>query len=124
MPDMPSTFRPKHLGTMAQGQRQYERARGSRIERGYDAKWRKASASSLRASPFCAYCELNEGRATAATCTDHLYPQRTYPGVFWEAKWWVSSCDSCHSGFKQGVEARGKSAIDALAARLGREVMP
>lgn len=54
---------------------------------------------------------------------DHLYPHRTYDGVFWLTEWWVASCTPCHSGMKQAVEQAGKAAIDALARRLGREPM-
>lgn len=81
-----------------------------------------ASASYLRSHPLCAYCEL-DGRITAAALTDHLYPQMSFEGVFWERQWWVPSCASCHNGFKQVVERQGKSAIDALARRLGRPVL-
>ena len=123
MPEMPASFRPAHIGTKAEANRRHDRDRGSSIERGYTAQWRRASAEYRRANPLCAYCLLNDGRTTLATCTDHLYPQRVYDQVFWSRHWWVSSCDACHSGFKQAVERQGKSALDALAVRLGREVL-
>jgi 5-methylcytosine-specific restriction protein A len=64
------------------------------------------------------YCQL-DGRLSPATLTDHLYPHRVFEGVFWISRWWVSSCGPCHNGFKQAIERRGRSAIDALADRLG-----
>lgn len=39
--------------------------------------------------------------------------------LFWARAWWVSSCVSCHSGFKQSIEAKGLQAINALAEALG-----
>lgn len=60
---------------------------------------------------------------TAATLTDHLYPQMAFDGVFWDRRWWVASCAPCHNGFKQAIERQGKAAIDALARRLDRQVL-
>jgi 5-methylcytosine-specific restriction protein A len=38
--------------------------------------------------------------------------------LFWDERWWVSSCSPCHSGFKQRVELMGATAIDRLADQL------
>lgn len=123
MPVRPPVFRPHALGTRQASAQSYERSRGSARERGYDGRWSKASKTFLLENPLCEYHLLLDGRSVSATLTDHLYPQQVYEGVFWTRKWWVGSCDACHSGFKQSVERQGKAAIDDLARRLGREVL-
>ncbi|TZG26495.1 hypothetical protein [Sphingomonas montanisoli] len=123
MPTMPRVFRPGGEKSAREVRQRHDQDRGSARERGYDSRWSKAAASDRRDNPLCAYCEL-EGRITAATLTDHLYPHRLFAGVFWLKHWWVSSCGPCHSGFKQALERRGKAAIDALADRLGRPRHP
>ena len=95
-----------------------DRYRGSARERGYTPAWDKASKAHLREHPLCRYCEL-DGRVTAAQCVDHLYPHRGDTKLFWLKVLWVSSCNDCHTGFKQSIERQGMAAIDALARRLG-----
>jgi 5-methylcytosine-specific restriction enzyme A len=123
MPVMPPNFRPIGAPARTEQRREQDARRGSANARGYDHRWAKASASHRGQHPLCEYCEL-EGRVTGAVLTDHLYPQRTFADVFWRKEWWISSCKSCHDGMKQAVERAGKSAIDALARRLGRAVHP
>ncbi|MEG3153012.1 hypothetical protein U1769_24225 [Sphingomonas sp. ZT3P38] len=122
MPVMPPTHRPHGGRSKREREKEHDAVRGTAAQRGYDSRWSKASAGHLRNHPLCAYCELN-GRITAATLTDHLYPQRHYQDVFWKTEWWVSSCAPCHNGMKQAVERQGKAAIDALAMRLGLPVL-
>lgn len=115
---MPPTFRAPGRQARADQNREADRRRGSARERGYTSKWDAAAKGHLDRNPLCAYCAL-AGDEVAATLVDHLYPQRTYAGVFWVKRWWVSSCDECHSGFKQRVERKGRLALDDLARRLG-----
>jgi 5-methylcytosine-specific restriction protein A len=122
MPIMPPVFRSRGGQTKREREKEHDAVRGSAAERGYDHRWAKASASHLRDHPLCAYCAL-VGLTTAATLTDHLYPQRHFGDVFWKREWWVPSCAPCHNGMKQAVERRGKLAIDALARRLGLPVL-
>jgi 5-methylcytosine-specific restriction protein A len=119
----PAVFRPSSMGTRVQAAKATELQRGSARERGYTTGWDKASKAHLQAHPLCDYHLLSDGRSVAATLTDHLYPHRQYEGVFWSRQWWVSCCAECHSSFKQAVERQGKGALDALARRLGREVL-
>lgn len=75
----------------------------------------------LRNSPICCYCEVGAfGRAciVAARLVDHLYPHRGDMVLFWSARWWVSSCTTCHSGPKQAAELEGAAALDRLADLL------
>lgn len=120
MPSMPPMLRPQGWKPRPVAERENDARRGTAAARGYDRRWSKASLAYRAAHPLCEYCEL-EGRVSASTLTDHLYPHRLYAGVFWLSKWWVSSCDTCHSGMKQAVERKGLAAIDALARRLGRQ---
>lgn len=120
MAKKPPLFRPKAQPTRQQQNQEADRRRGSARARGYSPAWDKASAGHIRNSPLCRYCELI-GVVRPATLTDHLYPHRTYEGVFWVKRLWVSSCDDCHSGFKQRVERKGRAALDHLARRLGIE---
>lgn len=39
--------------------------------------------------------------------------------LFWNRYYWISSCQRCHRGFKQSIEADGESGIDVLALSLG-----
>ncbi len=118
MPVRPPTFRPRG----ARSKREIDRDRGTSIERGYDARWRHARRAYLVDHPLCEYCDL-DGVVTAASLVDHLYPHRRHANVFWIEGWWVASCTPCHSVMKQRVEQAGKPALDALARRLGRDVM-
>ena len=122
MPVMPPTYRPRGQRTRTEARREFDQRRGSARDRGYDARWDKASASDRRRHPLCAYCEL-EGRTTPASLTDHLSPHRAYPGVFWLKHWWVSACAPCHNTMKQQAERTGKPALDALALSLGRPIL-
>jgi len=117
MPKSPPTFRPRGQ-TAAESEREYDRARGSASERGYDAAWNRAAKAFLGVHPLCRYCDL-EGYVTAATLVDHFWPHRGDRDLFWHRAFWVSSCEACHSGMKQRVERAGPSALRELAARLG-----
>ncbi len=118
----PKTFRARPVETRQQQAKRHDERRGSARERGYTGAWDKARAGYLRSHPLCAYCEL-DGVVTPATLVDHLYPHRTFEGVFWVKEWWVASCRACHDGPKQAAERAGRLAIDALARRLGRPLL-
>ena len=118
MPQMPPTFRPAGNISRREANQTYDARRGSARERGYSARWDKASAGHLRSHPLCRYCEL-VGEVTAATLTDHLYPHKGDQAVFWDSRYWISCCKPCHDGFKQRIERQGRMALDNLAARLG-----
>lgn len=124
MAKRPNRFRPARSRPREEQNRDYDSHRGSARARGYDADWERERAAHLRRFPLCAYCRLEHQRTTAATLVDHLYPHRGDRDLFWRAEWWVSSCRSCHSGFKQALERLGRSALDTLARRLGLEPMP
>lgn len=123
MPSMPPTFRPAGNLTKPEARRVHDARRGTARERGYSARWDAASRGHLAHHPLCAYCALVE-EVTAATLTDHFYPHRGDQALFWNRTYWVSCCKPCHDGFKQGIERRGRAALDNLARRLGLPVLP
>jgi|GEM_PF-736630 len=118
MPTMPTRFRPHGQTSRRDQNAAADRRRGSARERGYTTRWDKASAGHIRNNPLCRYCDLG-GEVKPAEVTDHLYPHRGDQAVFWNRTYWIGSCTTCHSGWKQRVERLGRLALDDLAARLG-----
>lgn len=119
----PQVFRPAGMADRAAQNRVADQRRGSARQRGYNARWEKARATYLSRHPTCVYCALIRGRVEAATCVDHLYPHHVYEGTFWRTDLWCASCAPCHASWKQGLERRGKPALDDLARRLGRPIL-
>lgn len=118
MPVRPPLYRPQA--------RRVVEPRGSARARGYTPEWDKATRAFIAEHPLCQYCEAGVfgPRCVAASAlTDHLYPQRTYPEVFWRREWWVAACRSCHDGPKQAAEIAGAAALHALAQALGRPLL-
>jgi 5-methylcytosine-specific restriction enzyme A len=116
MPKMPPTFNPR--GSAKDRERQYDRERDHTVRRELrSARWHRAAKGHLAMAPLCRYCSL-EGIVTEATCVDHFWPHRDDVDLFWDSRFWVSSCDHCHNSMKQSVERAGGSALMALAARL------
>lgn len=122
MPSAPRRFQPRRSQPRAEVAREVDRDRGSARARGYTPAWDRASKDHRAEHPLCGYCAIGAfgpQRDEPTTCTDHLYPQRQYEGVFWVRIYWVSSCDDCHAGPKQALERQGRPALDALARALG-----
>ena len=121
MPVMPPTFRVGR--SKRERDREADARRGSARERGYTAEWDRSARDHLKANPLCRYCAL-DGLVRPAGLVDHLYPHKGDQDLFWDARYWVSSCDPCHNGFKQRIERAGRAALDALARRLGLQPRP
>lgn len=133
MAKRPASFKPSWAGKSAAEKtrteaRRIER-RGTAAERGYDSKWRTASEGYRAKYPWCAYCWLQGRGRVPNDLTDHLYPHGMRRGhitepqkaLFWDKRYWVTSCHECHRGFKAQIERQGVTAVDALAERLGLE---
>jgi 5-methylcytosine-specific restriction protein A len=117
----PPTFRPPAARSKREREQAADARRGSARARGYDGRWDKASATHRRRNPFCQYCEagaFGPHCVAAAELTDHLYPHRTFAGIFWRTEWWVSCCATCHAGPKQTAEREGLAALHRLADLL------
>lgn len=130
MPVVPPTFRPRGARTKREARVEYDQRRGSARERGYGARWDKASAGFKRKHPLCLGCEA-VGRVEATTVTDHVIPHRGDTVLFWDSTKWQPACDWHHSVVKQMLEAlfaQGKVTIDDLwldsnkAIKLSREM--
>jgi len=132
MPGKPKTFRPAHVGPKAESAADYERRRGSARERGYDARWDRASALFKHHHPLCLGCEA-VGRLEPTTVVDHVEPHRGDMVKFWDQSMWQSSCKWHHDVVKKHLEwlfDRGEIVIADLhldspsARRVTRLMMP
>ena len=65
-------------------------------ERGYGARWQKASKAFLRAHPLCRSCEAI-GVIELATVTDHIIAHKGDMVLFWDSKNWQPLCATCHN---------------------------
>jgi 5-methylcytosine-specific restriction endonuclease McrA len=79
-------------------------------------RWTDKRARQLAAFPLCKHCQ-ERGRVTAANVADHVEPHDYNPHKFWYGEL-QSLCDSCHSQWKQSLEALGYS------NELGADGMP
>lgn len=77
--------------------------RTSARDRGYTARWDKASRAFLRANPYCRGC-LALGRAEPARLTDHVVPHRGDMTLFWSRDLWQASCRWHHDAVKERLE--------------------
>ena len=81
--------------------------RRNSTQRGYGARWQKASRAFLAAHPLCVdpYAE-HAARVVAAQCVDHRVPHRGDMTLFWDSENWQPLCNACH-GRKTALEDGG-----------------
>ncbi|MFB8340925.1 HNH endonuclease [Brucella cytisi] len=103
MASKPKSFRPSHLGTVQQSQRDYEARRGSSRERGYTARWDRAAAAFKRDNPLCIGCEAVD-RVELASVVDHIIPHKGDDALFWDQANWQPCCTKHHDIVKQHLE--------------------
>lgn len=103
MASKPKSFRPSHLGTVQQAQRDYEARRGSARERGYTARWDRTAADYKRDNPLCIGCEAVD-RVELASVVDHIMPHRGNEDLFWDPANWQPCCARHHDIVKQYLE--------------------
>ena len=86
---------PKHKQEV---RRKQDQERGTAHQRGYGARWQKASKAFLRAHPLCQCPDCDEGRQrlTVATVVDHKIPHRGDMVLFWDSSNWQSMAKTCH----------------------------
>ena len=75
---------------------QHDHGRGTAHQRGYTARWARASKSFLLEHPLCVLCSA-AGRLTGATLTDHRIPHRGDMTLFWDRRNWQALCNDCHN---------------------------
>ncbi|WP_338804506.1 HNH endonuclease [Xenorhabdus griffiniae] len=77
--------------------RQQDKQRGSRRERGYTPAWDKYRLQFLKAHPLCVHC-LKQDSYTPATIVDHIIPINGGSDVlFWPASNHQALCHACHN---------------------------
>lgn len=116
MPSKPKVFRPGGSKTQAELDHAYDNRRGSARERGYDARWDRASAAFKMRYPLCLGCQA-VGRVTATFLVDHVVPHRGDKTAFWNEALWQAACEWHGNAIKQQLEAlysRGKITKDDL----------
>jgi len=77
--------------------------RGSARERGYGARWDRASEGFKRSHPLCLGCEA-VNRIAAVAVTDHVVPHKGDMGLFWDMTKWQPACAWHHDVVKQKLE--------------------
>jgi 5-methylcytosine-specific restriction enzyme A len=120
MPTKPPTFRPAHLPTRQQQQRDYDRRRGNERERGYTKALRNSMDAFKRRNPLCLGCQATG--MVAVTVIDHVIPAKGDQALLWDQGNWQPSCTWHHSVIKQQLErlferARSRRLTSNLIAR-------
>ena len=78
-------------------QQQYDKQRGSRIERGYTNDWIRYSRNYRHHHPLCVICQRNN-IIKPSEHTDHIIPvQGPRDPQFWNEQNHQALCASCHS---------------------------
>lgn len=90
-PELIDSSRRKCYKHAAIDQRETDRRRGNRHDRGYDWKWEAISLAHLREHPDCQRC------GARATQCDHIKPPKGDLKLFFDPTNRQSLCDSCHS---------------------------
>ena len=78
-----------------QQRREQDEQRGTAHERGYDARWQRASKAFLAEHPLCAACNA-AGLIEAAEVVDHIVPHRGDKVLFWNISNWQALSKRCH----------------------------
>ncbi|OVE49439.1 hypothetical protein CBW21_06035 [Chromobacterium violaceum] len=107
----PARHCPFHEQRRQAAERESDRRRGSRVERGYTNAWSRAARAYRAKHPFCAECQRQDGRLIAADHVDHITPPRYREAMesgdperiadakrlFWDSSNWQPLCRRCHS---------------------------
>lgn len=87
---------PKHTEEHRTRRRGKPERRGTRSQRGYDARWyREFRDPYISEHPLCEQCE-REGRTTAATDVDHITPHEGNEALLYCWTNLQSLCGLCH----------------------------
>lgn len=104
MPSKPAIFRPPHLRTAKQIERDYEQRRGNERQRGYTKALRKMMDVFKLSHPLCLGCKA-VGMITATTVTDHVIPAKGDRSLLWDPENLQPCCAWHHNVIKQLLEA-------------------
>jgi len=86
----------KHKEYKQASRKQYDKTRGTSTERGYSARWVRASKMYLRSHPLCAECKRNN-IIRASECVDHIKPHKGNYELFWNEDNWQALCFHHHN---------------------------
>lgn len=75
--------------------KQADERRGTAAQRGYGARWQKASKAFLAAHRICVEDE-RDGQLVASQVVDHIVPHKGDMKLFWDSRNWQALCKSCH----------------------------
>lgn len=100
--------------------RQTDAIRGTANQRGYTYQWSLYTKARLQRLPVCGMREdgtldttnsrcVQEGRTTAAECTDHIIPLRQ-GGSMWNPSNHLSLCLACNTWKAQTIEQQASHA--------------
>lgn len=92
----PVRYCPAHLYLVKAGKNEKDKGRLTATQRGYGARWHKASRMYLNEHPFCYHC-MGKGRTVPATLVDHIIPHKGNYDLFWDEENWQSLCTHCHN---------------------------
>lgn len=106
MPSLPPKHRLARVSPLTQRQ-QADARRGSARDRGYSARWDKASITFKAQHPLCLGCEAR-GRTTPTEVVDHIVPHRGDHDLFWDPDNWQPGCRICHDRVKARLEVMWK----------------
>ena len=97
MPHSPPTYKPAtNSDKKKKANFNYDQSRLPAHLRGYDHSWRKARSDFLQKHPLCEDC-MKEGIYTQATDLHHRMKAKEHPHLFYDDRYWMPLCHSCHS---------------------------
>jgi len=105
MPSRPQIFRAHGQRSTDQVRADSEANRLSARERGYGARWDRASANFKLSHPLCLGCEAI-GQVVPTSVTDHVVPHKGDMVQFWNSDLWQPACRWHHDVVKQQLELR------------------
>ena len=111
MATAPKTHRPLHGGTPRQ---EYDKRRGSAVERGYDSRWHKLRAWYVAGNPLCEDCS-DKGLTVEVDEVDHVIPiNGPNDPLRLDAENLRSRCKTCHTTKTYNLDRRLRGMYDGL----------
>lgn len=96
--------------------KQFDQARGSARDRGYDRDWERARLEYLKSVDGICEEHQRRGYLVPAVLVDHMVPVREAPDRRLDKTNFDALCRNCHDGWKRKLEAyaRRSNAISLL----------
>jgi 5-methylcytosine-specific restriction enzyme A len=99
MPARPPVHRPPGMKSKQQRMREFDKARGSSTQRGYDSVWQRLRVAFLKVNPTCTATLPSTQKVcgAAATDVDHVLSPKTHPQLRLALGNLRPRCHGCHS---------------------------